>query len=229
MPTSITCALVGVLALRSMGGPDPRTPDQRSPEGHAHVPDARPAHGRSAESRAAPGRHHDTFPNLLGVKAGPLLLIEPGREGQTSTLPITVVGVFYERVLLHEWLELEISLPLGVGQEDRDLLAFLPIDVHVKKPFHPFAWLSPYIGVGPTMDLVVSPELEAFFGGSLAVGTYIWASHPEGPANSDGPIVPRSTSSTPVGFDFEVDYNVVGVHGEVAHEILIAAGPIWRF
>ncbi|MEM6295477.1 MAG: hypothetical protein AAGA54_29655 [Myxococcota bacterium] len=155
-----------------------------------------------------PGQHHADHPNVVGLRIGYLGVIEPGSE-ETETRSALFIGLSYERTVIHEWLEVELSTPVAISFDDDPLLSF-PIDVHLKKPFHPAPWVSPYVAVGPTFDVTIRPETAVFFGGSFAVGTYIWP-------------------SSRVGIDVELDYNIVAEDGRAIHEVLFAAGPVLRF
>ena len=154
-----------------------------------------------------PGHHHAVYPNLLGAKVGFLSVFEDD-EG-TAYIPGFLGGVSYERTVVHEWLEIEVSVPVAVlFASDKTLVAF-PIDLHFKKPFHPSPRVSPYVALGPAFDVLVAPEARIYFGGSVAVGTYVWATRR-------------------VGIDIELDYNVVAERGRPVHELLLAVGPVFR-
>lgn len=155
-----------------------------------------------------PGHHHAAYPNLFGVRVGYVSIIEPAEEG-AQYVPGFLAGVSYERTLIHEWLEMEASVPVAFGFSEDTTIA-LPIDVHLKKPFHPSPRVSPYVALGPAFDLQIEPELRVLFGGSAAVGTYVWPSRR-------------------VGIDIEFDYNLVVDRGELVHELLLAVGPVFRF
>ena len=154
-----------------------------------------------------PGHHHAEYPNLIGVRAG-LLSIFATPEAELEYRPAFFVGLSYERTLIHNWLELEISVPVALIFEAQTKVA-LPIDLHFKKPFHPSPRVSPYIALGPAFDFEVHPDARVFFGGSVAVGTYVWPSRR-------------------VGVDIEVDYNIVAEEGRPVHELLFAVGPVFR-
>ncbi len=156
---------------------------------------------------------HEADRNLLGIKVGSVLVVEPegGPDGGPHSFPAWTAALFYERSLVHNWLELELATPVGVGMTADETHVFLPLNFHLKKPFHPTPSLSPYVGVGPMMDLYLAPEVRVAFGGSLSVGTFIWP--------------PRS----PIGIDLDVEYDLVAVEGKAAHEVMLAMGPIWRF
>ena len=155
-----------------------------------------------------PGRHHAEHPNVLGVRVGFLSRLEP-EDRQLTYEPGAFFGLSYERTLIHEWLEFEVSAPVAVLFGEQTGLA-LPIDVHLKKPFHPVGWASPYLAVGPTFDVNLRPERAVYFGASFAAGTYLWPT-------------PR------IGVDIEFDYNIVAEDGRAVHELLLATGPVFRF
>lgn len=142
-----------------------------------------------------------------------MVILEPieGQADELDTIGAGMIGLFYERSVLHEWLEIEISIPIGAGRNEGETEIFMPIDVHFKKPFHPAPWIAPYIGLGPAFDVFLAPEPEIYFGGSVAIGTYIW---------------PHRAN---VGIDIEFDYNILAFEGAPAHEFLFAVGPVWRF
>ena len=162
------------------------------------------AHARNSE--ASPGQHHAEFPNLVGVRAGYVAVKDSDEDRVVSFI---YAGVGYERTLVHRFLELEISVPVAIAPGP-ELEVGMPIDVHLKIPFHPSDRVSSYIALGPSVDLVVVPELEVMAGGSIAAGTYIWF-------------------SSRVGIDVEIDYNLVFGRGHLAHEGLLATGPVLRF
>lgn len=156
------------------------------------------------------GHRHEKDRNLLGLKVGSVLVVEPHGDGRQS-FPAWVFAPFYERSILHDWLELEVSTPIGVGMTTEETHVFLPLSVHLKKPFHPTPSLSPYVGVGPMVDLYLAPDVSAAYGASFSVGTFVWP--------------PRS----PIGIDLDVEYDLVAMKGRAAHEFMVAMGPIWRF
>ncbi len=176
-------------------------------EAEAGAPEHAPGDEHGSESDH-PGQHHADHPWLVGVKLGFLSILEPREEAlAVDYLPAALIGVFVERTLVHEWLELELSVPIGVGLPHEPAL-FVPIDLHFKKPFHPSPRWSPYLAIGPILDLLIRPELEVFGGLSFALGTYLWFSRR-------------------VGLDLELDYNIVFESAPV-HELLFAVGPAFR-
>lgn len=156
-----------------------------------------------------PGHRHAEYPNLFGAKAGTMTVFEPIEEGGIEPFPAFIVGLFYERTLIHDWLEMEISVPFAVGFAE-ETFYYIPIDIHLKKPFHPSPKLAPYIAVGPAFDWILTPQMRLLFGGSFALGSYVW---------------PKER----LGMDIEFDYNVVATPHGAAHEFIFAAGPAYRF
>jgi len=155
-----------------------------------------------------PGHHHAAFPNLVGLRVGFVSLVE-SPQGGAEYSPGVLVGVSYERTLVHEWLELELTAPVAVAFAEERVVA-LPIDLHFKKPFHPSPHVSPYLAAGPAFDVQLRPQAAVLFGASVAIGTYVWPTRR-------------------VGIDIEVDYNVVAERGKAVHEFVVAAGPVVRF
>jgi hypothetical protein len=164
----------------------------------------------SAEARpdAHHGAHHADHPNLVGMRAGYLTIFE-GEGRALRALPGLLVGLSYERVILHDWLEVELSVPFATFGFEEPLLV-MPMDLHFKIPFHPAPHVSPYVAFGPAVDVKLRPERDVFFGASSAVGTYVW-------------------SADQLGVDVEVDYNVVQEGEIIVHELLLAMGPVFRF
>ena len=160
------------------------------------------------DAMAHRSHRHAEYPNLVGFRVGYLGLSEPF-EGEREFASFVFFGLSYERTVIHEWLEIEVSVPLAVGLSNADA-ATMPMDLHFKIPFHPSPFWSPYVAVGPSVDVVLKPETEVFFGVSFAIGTYLWLS-------------PQA------GIDIEVDYNVLFNGGEQIREFLFAIGPVYRF
>ncbi len=172
--------------------------------GHPAVAKAKPMEDVEEEH---PGHHHARFPNVLGVRAGFLSVFDPGPD-ERGLYPGFLAGISYERTLVHEWLELEISVPVAIVTGEETVVG-LPIDLHLKKPFHPSPRFSPYVALGPAFDIEVRPQRRLAVGGSLAAGTYVWL-------------------SSQVGFDVELDYNLVALEGRPIHGAFVAAGMVFR-
>lgn len=162
-----------------------------------------PALAQEEEPRA--GQLHEELPNLVGVRVGYLAVVEP----EESVGSLLFVGLSYERTIIHELLEVELSVPLAFSIDERDELT-MPVDLHFKFPIHVSETVSPYVAVGPSMDIIIEPETEVLFGASFAVGTYLYF-------------------SDRWGIDIEVDYNLLIDDGEPVHELLVATGPVLRF
>ncbi len=160
--------------------------------------------------QADEGEHHPSTRNLLGVRIG-YLHAAFNRDGSLVRIPGILAGLSYERTIVPRWLEIEISAPVAVLLEDEHTIVAVPIDVHFKKPFHLSPRVTPYVGIGPALDIEVAPELKLFYGGSLAVGTYVWF-------------------NDSVGLDVEADYNLVVKDDQtLGQELFLAAGPVVRF
>lgn len=152
----------------------------------------------------ATGSHHREHPGLVGAKYGQrVMLAAPGSPREVAT----VVGPFFERVVVHRWLELEVDLPLAITQ---DGALALPLDLHFKKPFHPSRHWSPYVGLGPTVEITLRPVRSVAVGLSIVTGTYLWVS-------------PR------IGFDIDVAYELVPYRKSLRSGLTVGAGPVWRF
>jgi hypothetical protein len=152
----------------------------------------------------AAGEHHRMHPGLVGAKYGQrVMLAVPGSAREVAT----VVGPFFERVLVHRWLELEVDLPLAITHDGG--LA-LPFDLHFKKPFHPSRHWSPYLGAGPTVEITLRPTRSVAVGLSLVTGTYLWLSRR-------------------VGFDVDVAYELVPSRKTLRSGLTIGVGPVLRF
>lgn len=187
-------------------GASSQTADARAARAES---DSRAHARRDLEARDA---HAEEPSNLLGFKAGPMLVLEPSHDDTHSmvSIPAGFAGVFFERTLVHDWLELEVTVPVGMAEVEGRTVLFVPLDIHFKKPFHPLPWLAPYVGAGPALDIFVH-EAKVYAGGSFTAGAYIWPGHQH------------------VGVDVELDYNVLAFEGSAAHEMLFACGPVWQF
>ncbi len=90
-------------------------------------------------------------------------------EHKASGMGLTL---FYERVLLEETLEIEVSS----AYLDLEEHTLVPIDLVLKAPFYyAHHTLEPYIGGGLAMDILLSEHHTHLYPGVLAVaGSYIW-------------------------------------------------------
>lgn len=157
-------------------------------------------------SLAAPAhaRIHEERPDLIGLELGG---VAPAELAEAPAQPDLLLGVFVERVLVPGWLELELELPLRIGPRSQ---LTLPTALFLKKPLHPAPRVSPYVGVGPGLDLAVRPRARVVAGISGVAGTYLWAS-------------PR------FGLDLDVGLDVGFVAQRPEFTVIVAIGPVWRF
>ncbi len=189
------------LGNRSMGAAQLMAPDEQ-PAPELGLP--------NSASATEHGRHHREMPNLGGAKIGHMSIFEPSEHGGTTHESRLAIGLFYERVLLPGWLEVELTGLGDITLEEPYEVTFLPFDLHFKKPFHPSPSWTPYVGLGPAMDVTANSEPEVFFGGSLVAGAYLW-------------FKPH------FGLDLELDYNFIREEGEWVHQIMPALGPVVRW
>ena len=151
-------------------------------------------------AHAEPAEHHHRF--VVGANAMALGAISP--EHFVSALG---AGAFFEVVAVPDWLELELS-----AHYLRTMTAVdeVPVDVLIKKPFHPLRWLNPYVGVGPTVVAELGPEEPEVLAGLVAVaGSYFWL-------------------TSDFGLSAELDYNVVK-GDELVQEIAGLSGMVVGF
>jgi hypothetical protein len=150
-----------------------------------------------------PGGHHREHPSLVGAKYGQRL-----RWGDEEGVGVTtVVGPLVERVIVHRRLELELEVPISIGHRGE---LVVPIGLHFKRPFHPSPRWSPYIGLGPTVELGIRPRRRVAVGISTVAGSYLWLS-------------PR------LGFDVDIAFDVALERGSSTLALAVAVGPVWRF
>lgn len=152
-----------------------------------------------------PGHRHAAHPNLMGSKFGYISLFSPA-EGQYEHMSLGYAGLFYERSVIHGWLEIELTVAAAAGAEE---LA-MPVDLYLKKPFHPSPRVTPYVGAGPHLDVVLHPERTVLGGACVTVGSYIWF-------------------SMRWGIDIDLDYAVAANREVIIHDVLLAIGPTARF
>ncbi len=162
---------------------------------------------REDVSEDHPGHRHAMHPNLVGAKFGYISLFAPSHEGEGyEHLPLGYAGLFYERVFIHNWLEVELTVAMAAGAEEIGL----PVDLYFKKPFHPSSRVTLYVGAGPHLDVLVRPELLVLGGACVTAGSYIWFSERW-------------------GMDIDLDYAVAANGRRVFHDVLFAVGPTARF
>lgn len=160
---------------------------------------------REDVSEDHPGHRHALHPNLIGSKFGYISLFTP-KEGRYEHIPLGYASLFYERSVIHNWLEIELTVGAAAGAEE---LA-MPVDLYFKKPFHPSPRVTPYIGAGPHIDVVFRPERLFLAGACVTLGSYIWF-------------------SKRWGMDIDLDYAVAANREMVVHDVLLAIGPTARF
>jgi hypothetical protein len=149
---------------------------------------------------------HREYPKLLGLHFG---LVTTDQYETHEFHRFFAIGINYERSIVPELLEAELSVPVAVSPQDGGRVA-LPVDLHFKIPFHPSQRLSPYLAAGPAFDFDLAPETGVLWGGSLAGGTYLWLEER-------------------AGLDIEADANLVFEGKERVFEVLLAVGPAVRF
>jgi hypothetical protein len=116
-------------------------------------------------------------------------------------------GGFLEVVVIRNWLEVEVGAHY---LRTTSKISEIPIDLILKKPFHPLPWLNPYVGVGPTViPTFASHERTVHFGVVTQVGSYFW-------------LTPH------LGFSAEMDYNLVSDHG-LTQEVAGSSGVVVGF
>lgn len=165
------------------------------------------AETRVDEHRPASASHPPH--HLIGVKGVQVDEFHHGRtEGGIG------FGAFFEETVVEGWLDLETSVVV----EWIDGRICAPLEVVVKKPFHIDDYLTPFVGLGPSVTVFESyvdhedghyQSTIARVGLTFVMGSYVWP-------------------SDHWGFDVEVDYNLMLTHG-VRHELTVALGPVYRF
>jgi hypothetical protein len=155
-------------------------------------------------AREAERHRHERLRNLYGAKVGFVNVWRDEGEG-LEHMPELQVNFFIERTFFHDWLEVELAAGFAWHPEE----ANVPIDLIVKKPFHPTEDLSPYIGIGPVLNVQVEPFTQASGAAIFTVGLY-WFFREEH------------------GLDLDVSYSVGPRDGVVVHEVIVLAGPITR-
>lgn len=160
---------------------------------------------REDVSEEHPGHRHAMHPNLIGAKFGYISLFAREHEGYAH-VPLGYASLFYERSVIHNWLEIELTVGTAAGAEE---LA-MPVDLYFKKPFHPSSRVTPYFGAGPHLDVVFRPERLVLMGACVTAGAYIWFSERW-------------------GMDIDLDYAIAANRDVVFQDVLLAVGPTARF
>lgn len=192
------------------------------------LPAAPPAAEAPARPAAAPprarhdcdcthgGTHKEHTRNLVGAKFYNINIFEVGSrdeagELEPGTRPVTVypmlgAGLFYERELVRNWLEIELNVLFLTDPH----ATIVPIELFFKKPWHVHRSVTPYVGAGPTLDILLEERRPfVFFGLSATAGAYFW--------------ITRS-----FGFDLDIAYTLV-FERIPAHELGLGFGPVIHF
>lgn len=131
---------------------------------------------------------------------------EEGAKKKDVTLHGVGGGLFVERSLFRHLLEIELSVSAIALEGD----ASVPIDLLLKKPFHLGPHFNTYLGTGPALSIdIKDDETKAYGGIAFATGTYYWF-------------------DDHLGVDLDIDYTLV-FKDDLAHELQISLGPVWRF
>ncbi len=182
-------------------------------DAHGHVVDATPM--ADEHQNCTHGGHHKAHTrNLFGAKA---LVVtswaitgadETGAHGESPEWAESGLGVsiFYERELVANWLEIEPNLALIDGPVGMQVA----IDLLLKKPFHIGRRLTPYLSLGPALELFPKNEHSPLFGITGGVGVYVWPGRD-------------------FGLDIEIDYTAHFVRPGIEHVTTFGIGPVVHF
>jgi hypothetical protein len=161
---------------------------------------SRPAQGQSETVHRSP--HKEETVNIIGIKGGPVNVFREGGHAIGGGF-----SPFYERNVIPGWLEIEAAAAFVWVDED----TVVSFEVFVKKPFHVSESINPYVGLGPSLSVVISPEETRAHAGILGtLGSYFW---------------PRASHW---GVDVELVYLLL-FEGGLAHELTFEVGPVVRF
>jgi len=175
----------------------------------AHTQSRRPGPDRCVYG----GDHKPHTRNLLGSKALFVTALgttgaEGDAHGHGAEGPVTNFGVsiFYERELVPKWLEVELNVGLIDGAAGMQI----PIDILLKKPFHLSRRLTPYIGLGPSIELFARGDRPPLPGVTGGIGVYLWLSRD-------------------FGLDLEIDYTAHFLSPGLEHVNTLGLGPVLHF
>lgn len=186
----------------------PATPAPASAATHSHHrPDCGCRYG---------GDHREHSRNLIGAKFYNVNIFQAGERDEAgdevtgersfAVYSLLGAGVFYEREVVPDWLELELNVLVLTDRR----ATVVPFEFFFKKSWHASRRATPYIGVGPTLDLLFEAgRAHPFFGLSATAGSYVWIS--------------RS-----FGIDLDIGYSAV-FERHVAHELNLGVGPVFQF
>lgn len=146
--------------------------------------------------------HAEETRNIVGLKGA---LVNQFREGEHTSGGSLIP--FYERNIIHGWLELEAAMPV-TWMEHETIVGF---ELFGKKPFHVNETVNPYVAFGPNLSVVVSPEeTRTRFGLLWSAGSYFWL------------------GESHWGLDLELVYLLLFDSG-LTHELAVEIGPMFRF
>lgn len=164
-----------------------------TPPSHANIAGTTP---NDATQPPIHNHHHIIAARLLSVAGF-------SSHGEDS---LAGVGIFYELVLLPNWLELEVSFAALFNSERQNY----PIDVLIKKPFVISDTVEVHAGIGALANIVRGGRHDNTYPGAIAtVDGYIWTT----PA---------------LGFLMEFNYAIVAEEMAL-HELEGAIGVAYRF
>jgi len=155
----------------------------------------------------ATGSEHTAHPkNLIGFKISGLTAFEHPTFLEMEEHLVFGGGPFYERVLVPNMLEVEFAVLMCRGNGS----TVMPIEVLLKKPFHPGRHLTAYLGVGPSLDIVFHEDETMFVPAIVAAGGgYIWV-------------------NSHIGLDLEVTVGHLFEHPGL-QEVVMSTGPVVHF
>lgn len=157
--------------------------------------------------------HMEETSNIVGLKGGLVGAFNDGHSALGGGF-----SPFYERNLIHGWLELETALVVAFTDRER----VVGFDVFLKKPFHANQKVNPYVGIGPNVAILIGPEegedpgagevreVRTRAGLLLTAGSYFWFGEGRW------------------GLDAELVYLLLFNDG-LTHELAVEVGPSFRF
>ncbi len=182
-------------------------------EAHGHEIDATPM-GDDHEDCTHGGHHKAHTRNLFGAKA--LLATswattgaaEGGAHGDAPEWAESGLGVsvFYERELVANWLEIEPN----IGLIDGPVGLQVAFDLLLKKPFHIGRRVTPYVSLGPALELFLNREHSPLLGVTGGFGVYVWLGRD-------------------FGLDLEFEYTAHFVRPGIEHVTIFGIGPVMHF
>ncbi|MGB1016197.1 MAG: hypothetical protein ACPG4T_18825 [Nannocystaceae bacterium] len=200
--------------------PAKAAPAEQHGETHIEAPEALQApeaatpvptkHVHHAGDGCTHGGHHKAHTwSLIGARFAVITVVgPPGSRADGGRLVSVHPGITasYELQVIPNWLEIELAAGVLAYPEG----ALFPIDLLFKKPFHIHHKFTPYIAVGPSLEVILAASREVLPGVGGRVGAYIWL-------------------TKHFGFDIEAGYNSVFEPVGVAHDIIGEIGPVVHF